>query len=393
MKFRQSHRAGELLFLVLFSVAAVHAGGQEIVATRLNNGEPIISAAMFRDLGASPEDGQNINGPCAIRIPDWIEPANRADPTAIYYLYFAHHQGRYIRLAWASKVEGPWHLYHVGKDFSPGSRGVLDLGENRTIGLANGLSIQKHIASPDIVIDGARRRLIMYFHGQTYHRGESANQKTFVATSSDGLAFAVSSIPPVIIADFYFRALEFNGNLYGFCKEGAIFKARNPVAPWQPPAGFDFAGPLWVKRTDNPFGAVIKNAATTAEKLHLRHTALLRTEHTLYVFYTRVGDSPERVQASTIDLAAGDYDKWAPTFPPIEVLKARPGWEGGELVPAPSNDGAAPANVNQLRDPGILQDTDGSIYLFYSGRGEVGLGLARLTLPTQAAPPPRGTAK
>jgi hypothetical protein len=42
--------------------------------------------------------GDNINGPAAIRVPEWIE-----NPLGNYYLYFAHHQGTYIRLAYADR--------------------------------------------------------------------------------------------------------------------------------------------------------------------------------------------------------------------------------------------------------------------------------------------------
>ncbi|MGC2198527.1 MAG: hypothetical protein WA633_00030, partial [Stellaceae bacterium] len=43
-----------------------------------------------------PAIGRNIQGPSAIRVPDWVE-----HPLGDYYLYFADHKGRYIRLAYA----------------------------------------------------------------------------------------------------------------------------------------------------------------------------------------------------------------------------------------------------------------------------------------------------
>ena len=61
---------------------------------RLNGGEPIIDRDMFTSLGVDSE-GDNINGPSLIRIPDWIPASERADPSAVYYLYFAHHTGDY----------------------------------------------------------------------------------------------------------------------------------------------------------------------------------------------------------------------------------------------------------------------------------------------------------
>ena len=96
-------------------------------AVRLNNGQPIIDQDMFSDLGVS-DEGENINGPSLIRLPDWISTRDRADPSAVYYLYFAHHSGDYIRMAWASELSGPWTLYQTGSSVRVGDRGVLDNG-------------------------------------------------------------------------------------------------------------------------------------------------------------------------------------------------------------------------------------------------------------------------
>lgn len=53
--------------------------------------------------------GDNINGPSLIQVPDWI-----ADPLGHYYLYFAHHNGDYIRLAYADDLAGPWTMHEPG---------------------------------------------------------------------------------------------------------------------------------------------------------------------------------------------------------------------------------------------------------------------------------------
>ena len=52
-----------------------------------------------------PSLGDNINGPSLILAPEWLEA-----PLGRYYLYFAHHQGRYIRLAYADELCGPWQV-------------------------------------------------------------------------------------------------------------------------------------------------------------------------------------------------------------------------------------------------------------------------------------------
>ena len=46
--------------------------------------------------GSSPAIGTNINGPSLIRVPDWVE-----NPLGRYYLYFADHKGKSIRLAYS----------------------------------------------------------------------------------------------------------------------------------------------------------------------------------------------------------------------------------------------------------------------------------------------------
>ncbi len=64
---------------------------------------PIIHQAMHPSLG------DNINGPSLIRVPDGIKGA-----LGQYYLYFSHHKGQHIRLAYAEHVEGPWRIHPCG---------------------------------------------------------------------------------------------------------------------------------------------------------------------------------------------------------------------------------------------------------------------------------------
>jgi hypothetical protein len=56
-----------------------------------------------------PSIGDNIQGPSLIRVPDWVTA-----PLGRYYLYFADHKGRYIRLAYADQVTGPWSVHAPG---------------------------------------------------------------------------------------------------------------------------------------------------------------------------------------------------------------------------------------------------------------------------------------
>ena len=56
-----------------------------------------------------PSIGENVQGPSLIRTPDWLP--NRL---GAYYLYFADHNGKYIRMAYADRPQGPWTIYKPG---------------------------------------------------------------------------------------------------------------------------------------------------------------------------------------------------------------------------------------------------------------------------------------
>jgi len=347
---------------------------------RLNNAQPIITQEMFTAAGAELE-GEDINGPSAIRIPDWISPENRADPTAKYYCYFAHHTGEYIRMAWAAEIEGPWHLYQVGTATPLGDRGVLDLGD-KVINLENGIVIpNNHLASPDAHVDNENQRIILYFHSgsSTYVNGtELSSQLSYVSFSPYGLEF-YDNIQPVILGNSYFRVFDYQDNLYALSNDGTPYKALDANAPWTAPAGFDFTKKLWENHPKNPFQADITGIdGISSDILRVRHTAVRKVGDELQVFYSRRGDLMENIQMSTIDLSVGDWIKWDATYPPYQILQSAPGWEGGDLSTIPSETSSAPEDVNQLRDPYVLEDNDGSIYLFYTGRGEDAIGLAQL---------------
>ena len=69
----------------------------------------LVERHVIRDYGRlliSPDmlpnqDGNNINGASLIKVPDWIE-----NPLGKYYLYFEHHAGKYIRMAYSNNADG-----------------------------------------------------------------------------------------------------------------------------------------------------------------------------------------------------------------------------------------------------------------------------------------------
>ena len=129
----------------------------------------------------------NINGPSLVRVPEWVE-----NPLGKYYLYFAHHRGAYIRLAYADAIEGPYTVHRPGA-----------LHRDNTV--FRGCD---HIASPDVHIDEENRRFFMYFHGN-YGGG----QATCWATSTDGVNYTASDTLNKQMGPYY-RVFWWNGYPY-----------------------------------------------------------------------------------------------------------------------------------------------------------------------------------
>ncbi|OVE79677.1 hypothetical protein BVY01_01745 [bacterium I07] len=353
-----------------FGLISAQVGDYEV--KRLNQGNPVISEDMFKAVGADAREGEKINFPCVVRIPDWVEPENRADSTAVYYMYFAHHQGEYIRLAWAVHVEGPWHLYRTGSDIPVGKRGVIDMVQNgRTeLHLGSNITMHKHIASPDLHIDHENRTFILYLHSPCLYNSEDihVHQQTFVAVDEEdyGLDFN-GDIQTVILGESYFRVFSFRGELYSIANRGLLYKAVNPLSPWTVPDNFNYSTYLWTERTDNPFQTDMDRAGLESS---LRHCAVFVDGDMLEIYFSRKKDPPERILMSTIDMSSGEFTAWDPSWPHQELVRAEEAWEGGNLPV--END------INALLDPFVFQEAGGPKYMFYSGGKENAIGVAEL---------------
>jgi hypothetical protein len=288
----------------------------KIEVERLGDG-PIIRPNMDGRMG------DNVNGPTLIRVPDWV-----ADPLGRYYLYFAHHDGRYIRLAYADHPKGPWRMHEPG---------VLPLSESHFEG---------HIASPDACIDHETQQIRLYFHGADNPTQSGQPQYTRVALSADGLRFAARA---EILGRPYMRTVRYGDWYYSIAMPGIFYRSRDGIS------GFE-TGP-------------------TLSDGDMRHAALLIRNDRLLVFYTQVGDTPERILVSEIDLTR-EWTAWRPSAPTV-VLEPERDYEGGALDLRPSVRGLAPEPVRELRDPAVFEDSDGC-YLLYSVAGEKGIAIARL---------------
>jgi hypothetical protein len=263
-----------------------------------------------------------------IRVPSWLPGA-----LGTYYLYFAAHDGHYIRLAHADAPEGPWTIYAPG-----------------TLSDSEVAPFSDTIASPDVHVRDGDRVLRMYFHTDAYPG--SSQQWSGVSRSTDGIDFALASTTN--IAKYYMRVFEWDGRFYGLQKGWSTAPAELGVS------------------TDGiaPFEFI-----KTLSQGSIRHMAVLLKGDVLLVFYSRIGDAPERILLSTIALR-GEPSSWDLSAP-IEVLRPEMPYEGAGYPVSASVKGPA-TNVNQLRDPYVFEE-GGTTWLFYSIAGESGIAVAEVT--------------
>jgi hypothetical protein len=183
--------------------------------------------------------GVNIQGPSMIRVPDWI--GNRLGE---YYLYFADHKGSYIRLAYADHPAGPWAVHPPGSLTLAQSRFLTEppvaspeqvarfetrLKERGTPISHDALSeiTTPHIASPNVHVDAANRRIVMYFHGLE----GVATQLSRVAISENGIDFAAR---PEILGPSYFRIFPHEGMTYALAMPGQFFRSKDGLHGFEP---------------------------------------------------------------------------------------------------------------------------------------------------------------
>ena len=287
------------------------------------------------------EVGSNVNGPSLIKTPNWL-------PNCLgrYYLYFGHHFGQNIRMAFSNDLTGPWIVYKGG---------ILDLKETpftqerpnikqpqwATEEGVDGL--YPHIASPDVHINASEKSLEMFFHGLD-HDGE---QRSLCALSNDGLTWWVQSER---INQTYLRAFNYKNTRYALGCGGQILKQNSDgifqLGPWS-------------------FG----------DRGH-RHAGVLVRGDNLYVVWTRIGDTPEHILYSTIGMSY-DWRDWRATEGQV-ILKPKFDWEGANLPISTSTVGGLTKQEHALRDPFLFEQSE-EVYIVYTGGGENSIGIAKLS--------------
>lgn len=307
----------------------------EIKVKRFKN-NPIIYPEMDNSLG------HNINGPSLIHVPKWIE-----NPLGHYYLYFASHKGSYIYLAYADDLEGPWCIYKKGtlqlEESLFSTTASIRVPQFAKEAAKHGSDETKpHIGSPDVHIHENTKEIFMYYHGLE----SDGHQTSRVALSKDGIRFIAK---PGIISYSYLRVFNYDNWYYGMCMPGIFYRSQNGIDNFE-------RGPILFNR-------------------NMRHSALRVVEDELQVFWTQVGETPERILLSTINLTK-DWLEWKESSQ-IEIIRPETEWEGGKLPTEPSFRGPINEPVCQLRDPAIYEEED-KTFLLYSIAGESGIAIAEI---------------
>ena len=299
---------------------------------------PIISVDAFPQLGG------NINGPSLIRCPDWI-----AQPPAKYLLYFAHHEGRSIRLALSDHLRGPWRLHtpaplHLNDSYFPPAIESARLDPTVRELIAKGEDGNyPHIASPDVWVDHDNREIRLYYHG----RLDNGLQCSRVALSKDGVNFTArkKSWPPPISG--------YSNRTTGFTPSPCppeLYRSRDGLGNFE-------AGPCLTNEPIRHHALLQPSGAVVAVLDPCRRPA--RTHSGIRQFRPiltgRAGDSGKH----------GKYTRRDET------------WEGADLPAEASKYGGIMQRVNQLRDPAIFEE-DGRIFLLYAIAGEQGIGIGEL---------------
>ena len=223
-------KALSLLTLGLLFYSAL-SSSQTISISRIGDG-PIIYPELDSSIG------NNIQGPSAIRVPDWVE-----NPLGDYYLYFADHKGSYIRLAYANQIEGPWRIHKPGALRIEDSffltkpplvsekqaKQIRDYAKRNKIKFAHDIVKEvtaPHIASPDVLVDQQNKRLVMFFHGLE----DVGVQVTRAAISKDGINFITKAEK---LGRTYWRSFKWRKNFYALAMPGQFYRSESLLSGYE----------------------------------------------------------------------------------------------------------------------------------------------------------------
>lgn len=296
----------------------------------------IIDKQIFQECNLS-DDGDNINGPSIIKVPDFIK-----NPLGKYYCYFADHGGKYIRMAYSNQITGPYKLY---------KNGVLHL---------DNIPGFNHLASPDVHIE--EKKLCMYYHCP-YKNGKTS-QSTFCSYSNDGLTFISDNIN---IIHPYFRKFNYKNNLYGL----AMKTVDCNTISYQMKEEGCLSVTVIMKQINNTWKEVCEILPWS------RHTCILTINNKNYIFFSSVNDIPEHIKMG--ELLIDEKNNTYNIINIKSIIKPELFYENHNEPLNKSKYGSSSDFVRQLRDPYVIKDNE-EFYILYTVCGEKGIAIGKLNL-------------
>lgn len=248
-------------------------------------------------------------------------------PPARWIMYYAPHHSAGIGAALAEEIIGPWQ----------------PMEGNPILTLDRVEALQGHLSAPDVIWMPQQKTLRMYCHG-----GGTEGQQTAAADSTDGLEFEPISDRPVLGGP-YLRVWRRNGLFYG------VYHTGPDLCLVRSEDGIEWEG--W------PGNPLLQLREEDGEFDRLRHHCVWPVEETLHLYYCTYRDPGREVEAIRLATlqTAGPWEEWPRPQRRGDVLRPELPWEQGNL-----------------RDP-YLVETEGSVYMFYVGGNESGIGLAVAT--------------
>jgi hypothetical protein len=327
-----------------------------VTATRLPQ-SPIIRETLLPG-----EEGVSINGPSIIRVPDWVQ-----HPLGRYYLYFAHHAGKYIRLAYADHVEGPWKIYEAG-----------------TLQLKDQSAVENHLASPEAVVDASSHQIFLFYHGWIPKPQKAGadpvefwdHQWSSAAVSTDGIHFRPLN---QMVGPSYLRVFSHAGQWFAINESGVLRRASRLGERFEPVTqliGPDIIAAVDPARLGEPGATPLdQRPASGPHRYSIRHVGVDVVGDRLFIYFSCVSHRPERILCTVADMT-GAPETWK-AHGTYEVLRSETNDEGANLPLEYSNGGISRTHVHELRDPAVYRE-GANAWLLYSIAGEHGLGLAKL---------------
>ena len=265
---------------------------------------------------------------------------------------------------------------------------------------------------PIVIANGQTVELDIVFSGATLGNSSSRLDNFAITvgpvttTGGENSEPELHGLRDVVTARAYVRSFQVGGQTFAYTNGGDLWRAPafNDAGEVNTIANADSEGGLWNPSGENTTAAWWEMIPTSENPLlqfyqnngqntgDPRHSGTYTRTHidpndtNVYLFYTARDDTPERIFLTVIDTNNGSTEpsQWE-TIGQRVILQAELDWEGGDLPPTTSVNGAQ-TNVNQLRDPLIFEDDQGTddpsddkLYMFYTGEGEEAIGFAELT--------------